>query len=87
MRAGGIDPTIVQIRLHEIQLLLDDLGSLGDIDGERLRQDRFTRHVTERVLSQIVDLATSINTHIAAAVLAGAVATAQARRQQRVPVG
>lgn len=34
-----------------------------------LRRDRPTRHIVERVLSRIVELAGSINTHVVAAVL------------------
>ena len=49
-----------------MQLLLADLVEVGEVDTERLRRERPTRHVVERVLSQIVELARSINTHIVA---------------------
>jgi uncharacterized protein YutE (UPF0331/DUF86 family) len=38
-------------------------------DAERLRRERPTRHIVERVLSQIVELAGSINAHIVASLL------------------
>lgn len=60
---------MVTQRLQEIQLLLADLAELGTIDAERLRRERPTRHIVERVLSQIVELAGSINIHIVTSVL------------------
>lgn len=69
MTPRRLDPTLIQERLREIQLLLGDLVEVGEVDAERLRRDRPTRHVVERVLSQIVELAGSINTHIVASQL------------------
>ncbi|MGH3693981.1 MAG: type VII toxin-antitoxin system HepT family RNase toxin [Pseudonocardiaceae bacterium] len=69
MTPRRLDPALVQERLREIQLLLGDLVEVGEVDAERLRRDRPTRHVVERVLSQIVELAGSINTHIVASLL------------------
>lgn len=62
-------PAVIQERLREMQLLLADLVEVGEVDAERLRRERPTRHVIERVLSQIVELAGSINTHIVASLL------------------
>ncbi|MGH3672068.1 MAG: type VII toxin-antitoxin system HepT family RNase toxin [Pseudonocardiaceae bacterium] len=67
MTPRRLDPALIQERLREIQLLLTDLAEVGDVDAERLRRERPTRHIVERVLSQIVELAGSINTHIVAA--------------------
>ncbi len=69
MTARKLDPALIQERLREIQLLLADLVEVGEVDAERLRRERPTRHVVERVLSQIVELAGSINTHIIASLL------------------
>lgn len=69
MTPRRLDPALIQERLSEIQLLLADLVDVGEVDAERLRRDRLTRHVVERVLSQIVELAGSINVHIVAALL------------------
>ncbi|HVE97536.1 MAG TPA: DUF86 domain-containing protein [Pseudonocardiaceae bacterium] len=69
MTPRRLDPAVILERLREIQLLLADLVEVGEVDAERLRRERPTRHVVERVLSQIVELAGSINTHIVAALL------------------
>lgn len=69
MTPRRLDPAVIQERLREIQLLLADLVEVGEVDAERLRRERPTRHVVERVLSQIVELAGSINTHIVASLL------------------
>jgi uncharacterized protein YutE (UPF0331/DUF86 family) len=69
MTPRRLDPATVQARLQEIRLLIGDLKDLGPVSGSRLERDRYTRHVAERVLSQIVELATAINTHITAALL------------------
>lgn len=69
MTARRLDTSLIQERLREIQLLLADLVEIGEVDAERLRRERPTRHVVERVLSQIVELAGSINTHIVASLL------------------
>ncbi|MDQ2882137.1 MAG: DUF86 domain-containing protein [Actinomycetota bacterium] len=69
MTARRLDPAMVTQRLQEIQLLLADLAELGPVDAERLRRERPTRHIVERVLSQIVELAGSINIHIVTSVL------------------
>lgn len=69
MTPRRLDPAVIQERLREIQLLLEDLVEVGEVDAERLRRERPTRHVVERVLSQIVELAGSINTHIVASLL------------------
>jgi hypothetical protein len=60
MTPRRVDQAIVIQRLREIQLLLTDLAELGSVDAERLRRERPTRHIVERVLSQIVELAGSI---------------------------
>lgn len=69
MTRRQLDAALIQERLREIQLLLADLVEVGKVDAERLRRERPTRHIVERVLSQIVELAGSINTHIVASQL------------------
>lgn len=69
MTPRRFDPALIQERLRQIQLLLADLVEVGEVDAERLRRERPTRHVVERVLSQIVEFAGSINAHIAASLL------------------
>ncbi|GAB2672223.1 type VII toxin-antitoxin system HepT family RNase toxin [Thalassiella azotivora] len=68
LRAG-----VVQERLATIRLLLRDLESLGEVTADQLEADRFRRHVVEHVLSQLVQLAVSVNSHVAATVLGEAV--------------
>jgi uncharacterized protein YutE (UPF0331/DUF86 family) len=62
-------PPAVRRRLRMIRLLLDDLLSLGDWTADRLQTDRIGRLAAERILTQIVELAASANTHISAALL------------------
>jgi uncharacterized protein YutE (UPF0331/DUF86 family) len=69
MTPRRLDQAMVTQRLREIQLLLADLAELGAVDAERLRRERPTRHIVERVLSQIVELAGSINIHVVTSLL------------------
>ncbi len=69
MTPRRLDQAMVTQRLREIQLLLTDLAELGAVDAERLRRERPTRHIVERVLSQIVELAGSINIHVVTSLL------------------
>lgn len=71
----SVDREVVQERLRHIRVLLDDLESIGSVDEERLHQDRIIRHAVERILTQLVDLSVSINSHIAAAASGQAPAT------------
>ena len=65
-------PPAVRRRLRVIRQMLDDLEAMGEFTQQRLREDRVSRLAAERVLTQIVDLAAGVNTHLAAAVLAHA---------------
>lgn len=49
--------------------LLDDLRGVGAVDGGRLQMDRMLRHAVERILTQMVELAVSVNGHVAATTL------------------
>jgi uncharacterized protein YutE (UPF0331/DUF86 family) len=66
-------PDVVQSRLAQMRLLLADLDRLGEVSPERLEADRFLRHVVEHVLTQLVQLAVAVNSHVAAAILGTAV--------------
>ena len=65
-------PPAVRRRLRVIRQMLDDLEAMGEFTQQRLREDRVSRLAAERVLTQIVDLAAGVNTHLAAVVLAHA---------------
>jgi uncharacterized protein YutE (UPF0331/DUF86 family) len=69
MSPKRLDVAIVHSRLRMIRELLDDLDSMGDSTVTGLASDRLTRHAVERILTQLVDLAVSVNNHVAAAVL------------------
>jgi uncharacterized protein YutE (UPF0331/DUF86 family) len=60
------DPEVAQRRLRMLEELLDDLASIGDVDRARLVEDRLLRHAVERILTQLVELAVSVNSHVAA---------------------
>ncbi len=47
--------------------LLDDLESVRGLTADQLGRNRMTRHAVERILTQLVDLAVSVNSHLAAA--------------------
>lgn len=64
MSARDIDLVVVQRRLELIRELLGDLTAAGSITAERLRGDRMLRHGVERILTQMVDLATAVNSHL-----------------------
>lgn len=61
-----VDPAIVSERLRMIRELLDDLDQIGDVTAERLAKDRITRHAVERIVTQMVELSVSINSHFSA---------------------
>ena len=62
----SIDADVLVLRLGLMRELLADLDSVGEVDARRLRDDRLTRHAVERILTRLVDLAVSINSHVAA---------------------
>jgi uncharacterized protein YutE (UPF0331/DUF86 family) len=63
------DSGVVQARLRLIDDLLNDLASIGEVTADRLHDDRILRHAVERVLSQLVELAVSVNSHVASTML------------------
>lgn len=69
MSPRDFDAEVVQSRLALIRDLLEDLEATGDVTSERLSADRFLRHAVERILTQLVELAVSVNSHVAGTVL------------------
>lgn len=69
MSPRQMDPHIVQARLASMRELLGDLAAPDLADITVLGDDRRARHTAERVLTQLVELAVSINSHVVAAIL------------------
>jgi len=53
-------------KLRKISDLLADLRALGDLDLRRMEEDRLVGLAVERILTLVVDLAASVNSHICA---------------------
>lgn len=69
MTPRSLDRNRIQDALSHMRELLTDLEDLvGQPSGEDLRTDRARRHVAERILTQLVDMAAAINAHIGSAV-------------------
>lgn len=64
MNPPPLRPEVVQRRLREIRRLL---GLLTDVTADDLRSDLRTRLWVERALTQVVELAVNINTHVVTA--------------------
>ncbi len=58
---------LVQRRLREMEILLDYLEATAPVTAEALRADLGTRLAVERALTQLVEFAVNINTHIVVA--------------------
>lgn len=87
MTPPALDAAMVQAKLRSMRELLDDLDAAGDVDRSRLQDDRMLRHAVERVLTQLVELATGINSHLAAARLGRGAATYREAFDLAVRVG
>ncbi|MCU0280087.1 MAG: DUF86 domain-containing protein [Candidatus Nanopelagicales bacterium] len=61
-----LDRDTLVVRLGVMNDLLGDLESIGGVDASRLRSDRMARHAVERILTQLVESAVAINSHVAA---------------------
>lgn len=68
MSPRELDAKVVHARLGLMRDLLGDLEVVGGVDPEGLRRDRMLRHAVERILTQLVELAVSVNGHVAATV-------------------
>lgn len=64
-----VDADSVRARLLAMRELLDHLASLGTVTAGRLGTDFGLRLQVERVLSQVITLATEINMHVTSRVL------------------
>ncbi len=60
----NVDRDRIRARLQAMRRLLDHLGSLGTVTPEQLDGDFAVRLQVERALSQVVTLATEINSHV-----------------------
>lgn len=69
MSPRDLQPAVLQSRLAQMRLLLDDLERVDTPNAFELTQDRFLRHVVEHVLVQLVQLAVAVNSHVTAAEL------------------
>ena len=67
MTPRRLDPSIVQARLSVMRGLLDDLAEVNAEGEPPLSQNRMLRHGVERILTQLVELATAINEHVVGA--------------------
>jgi len=67
MTPSALQAAAVQAKLRLMRELLDDLGSVGDLTPEMLERERLVRRAVERVLTQLVDLAASVNSHVVTA--------------------
>ncbi len=69
MTPRAIDWQSIHAKLRRIRGLLDQLAALGPIDADRLADEPVTALAVERILTLLVDLAFSCNSHISASVL------------------
>jgi uncharacterized protein YutE (UPF0331/DUF86 family) len=69
MTPRDLNPRVLQVRLAMMRDLLADLALAGKVTVKRLETDRLLRYAIERILTQLVELASSINSHISAALL------------------
>lgn len=75
MTPPAVDVAIVERRLRLMRELLDDLRPYAEVTGARLATDRTAKHVVERVLSQLIELAAQVNAHLVAGLAGRAPAT------------
>jgi hypothetical protein len=66
MSSRQFDPAIIQSKLSSIRDLLSDLARPDLADVEVLRSDRYARHIVERILTALVELAASVNSYVVA---------------------
>ena len=67
MTPRSLERATVQSKLRLMHELMADLALVGDVTTTRLQDDRLALRAVERVLTQLVDLAASINAHIVTA--------------------
>lgn len=69
MTPRTVDWRAIGAKLRTIRGLLDELDGLGVVDRPRLDKEPLTALAVERILSLVVELAFSCNSHLAAALL------------------
>lgn len=67
MTPRPVDVASVQAKLRSLDELLHALRTVGEIDGDRLRDDLLLRLAVERALTQSVDLVVAVCSHVLAA--------------------
>ncbi len=61
-----LDGESIVAKIRTMRRLLDKLEALGPVSRDRFTEDFDAQLIAERILSQLVDLAAAINTHVAA---------------------
>lgn len=69
MTPRDLDLEVVHLRAHRLRDVLDRLASAGEVTAERLEEDDVLSAAVCWWLVQVVELAVSINSHVAAATL------------------
>lgn len=72
MTPPPLDGRMVVVKLATMRQLLDHLDVLDapvPLDRDRLKQDWAVRYAVERILTQLVETAASLNAHVAVALL------------------
>ena len=64
MTPRRLDVATLGRKLRAMRRLLDELHRLGAIDADRFAREFTTQLIVERIVSQLVDLAAGINTHV-----------------------
>ena len=64
MTPRRLDVGTLGAKLRAMRRLLDELDRIGAVDVDRFARDFSTQLVVERIVSQLVDLAAGINTHV-----------------------
>lgn len=64
MTPRRLDVGALGAKLRAMRRLLDELDRIGAVDVDRFARDFSTQLVVERIVSQLVDLAAGINTHV-----------------------
>ena len=64
MTPRRLDIGTLGAKLRAMRRLLDELDRIGAVDVDRFARDFSTQLVVERIVSQLVDLAAGINTHV-----------------------
>lgn len=69
MTPRRLDPDTVHAKLRRMEQVLADLEGVGPVDADRLAGEPVVRYGVERMLCHLVEIAASINSHVASAVI------------------